>query len=79
MPAMRKLLALALTALTITLGAQSRDRSQTPDRFTWNLADLYPSQTAWRAAKDTLAADVPKLRAFQGTLASSGRALADAL
>ena len=79
MPAMRKLLALALTALTITLGAQSRDRSQTPDRFTWDLADLYPSQTAWRAAKDTLAADVPTLRAFQGTLASSGRALADAL
>ena len=77
---MRKMtLALALIALTITAGAQSRDRSQTPDKFKWNLAEIYPSDAAWRAAKDKLAADLPTLRQFQGKLASSGRALADAL
>jgi oligoendopeptidase F len=72
-------LALALIALTITAGAQSRDRSQTPDTYKWNLAEIYPSDAAWRAAKDALASDLPKLRQFQGKLASSGSTLADAL
>ena len=71
--------AIALVVLTITAGAQSRDRSQTPDKYKWDLAEIYPTQTAWRAAKDTLSADLPKLRQFRGKLASSGRALADAL
>ncbi len=72
-------LTIALVALTITAGAQSRDRSQTPDKYKWDLADIYPTQTAWRAAKDTLSTDLPKLRQFQGTLSASGRSLADAL
>ena len=72
-------LALALIALTITAGAQSRDRSQTPDKYKWNLAEIYPTDAAWRAAKDKLSADLPKLRQFQGMLASSGGTLADGL
>ena len=72
-------LALALIALTITAGAQSRDRAQTPDKYTWNLAEIYPSDAAWRAAKDTLAAELPTLRQFQDKLASSAGTLADAL
>src|SRR5258707_9170893 len=77
---MRKMtIALALIALTVTAGAQTRDRSQTPDKFKWNLTEIYPTDAAWRAAKDTLAADLPKLRQFQGKLSSSGATLADAL
>src|SRR3954469_2727180 len=72
-------LALVLAALTISAGAQSRDRSQTPDKFKWNLAEIYPTDAAWRTAKDTLTADLPKLRQFQGKLASSAGTLADAL
>jgi oligoendopeptidase F len=72
-------LILALIALTITAGAQSRDRSQTPDKFKWNLAEIYPTDAAWRAAKEKLAADLQKLRQFQGQLASAGATLADAL
>src|SRR3954465_7959677 len=77
---MRKMiLALALAAVTATVGAQSRDRAQTPDKFKWNLAEIYPSDAAWRTAKARLAADLPKLRQFQGRLTASGAALADAL
>jgi oligoendopeptidase F len=77
---MRKMtIALALIASTVTAGAQSRDRSQTPDKFKWNLAEIYPSDAAWRTAKDTLAADVPRLRQFQGKLTASAASLADAL
>ena len=57
--------------LAVAAGAQESDRSKIPDRFKWNLTDIYPSDTAWRAAKDKLAADIPALRQFQGKLASS--------
>ncbi len=68
-----------LTALTITAAAQSRDRSQTPDKYKWNLAEIYPSDAAWRTAKDKLSTDLQTLRQFQGKLGSSGATLADAL
>jgi oligoendopeptidase F len=77
---MRKtVVVLALIALTVTAAAQTRDRSQTPDRFKWNLSEIYPSDAAWRAAKEKLAAELPKLRQFQGRLTSSAAVLADAL
>jgi oligoendopeptidase F len=46
---------------------------------TWNLADLYPTDASWRAAKDSLAGESSALRAFQGRLATSPSSLADAL
>ena len=72
-------LTLALMALTLTAAAQSRDRAQTPDKYKWNLAEIYPSDAAWRSAKDALAADLPKLRQFRDKLASSAGTIADAI
>ena len=71
--------ALVLTALTFAAGAQSRDRAQTPEKYKWNLTDLYPSDAAWRTAKDKLAADAQKLRQYHGQLGASAGRLADAL
>ena len=49
----RWLLALALgAALTLTGFAQTRDRATVPDKYKWNLADIYPTDAAWRAEKD---------------------------
>jgi oligoendopeptidase F len=70
---------LALAAFTVLTGAQDRDRSRVPEKYTWNLADIYPSEAAWRNAKDALAARLPELRQFQGKLLSSASTLADAL
>ena len=66
-------LAIALIALTITAGAQSRDRAQTPDKFKWNLADIYPSDAAWRAAKDKLAARPAEAAPVPGQAGLVGR------
>lgn len=73
------LLAPALAALTVQGAAQERQRSDIPDQYKWNLADIYPSDTAWQAARERLAADIPKLGAFQGKLGASAATLADAL
>jgi len=58
---------------------QERDRARILDKYTWNLADLYPSDAAWRAAKNKLVADIPQVRAFKGTLGTCATRLADAL
>src|SRR5436190_5603992 len=73
------LLAAAVAALTLPGVAQERDRAQIADRHKWNLADIYPSADAWRAAKERVQTELPKIGAFKGKLASSPATLADAL
>ncbi len=59
--------------------AQERQRADIQDQYKWILADVYPSVQAWQAAKDAIASDIPKLKAFQGKLGLSAATLADAL
>ena len=71
--------AATVCALTMVVSAQERDRSKVSDKYTWDLTHIYPSDEAWRAAKDKLVAEFPKLKEFKGTLGSSAARLADAL
>src|SRR5262245_55517480 len=59
--------------------AQQQERSAVPDKYKWDLSQIYATDQAWRAAKDKLAAEIPSVRAFKGSLASSPQKLADAL
>jgi oligoendopeptidase F len=68
-----------LAALAVSVQAQERDRGKVEDRYKWNLADLYPSDEAWRAAKEKVVKDISTLGQFRGTLAQSPQRLADAL
>jgi oligoendopeptidase F len=68
-----------LAASTLVSQAQEHDRSKVPDEYKWDLTAIYPSDEAWRAAKEKLTSELPKLRHFQGTLSSSASRLADAL
>ncbi len=69
-------LLLLVTAFPV---AQSADRSAIPAKYTWDLAAIYPSAEAWRAAKDRTDAAIPSIAAYRGTLAQSPARLADAL
>jgi oligoendopeptidase F len=59
--------------------AQERDRSKIPKKYTWNLADLYPSEAAWKTVKERVEAEIPSISDYQGKLLSSPATLADAL
>ena len=72
-------IAFAIVLLTLTSVAQERDRAKTPDKYKWDLADIYPTDAAWRAAKDKLQAEIPQLGQFKGKLSSAPAVLADAL
>ncbi len=51
--------------------AQTPERADIPEKYTWKLEDIYPSDEAWAKAKDDLAGQFDKILAFQGTLADS--------
>ncbi|HTR99558.1 MAG TPA: oligoendopeptidase F [Bacteroidota bacterium] len=71
------LLGLSLAASTGAI-SQQRDRSKIPEKYRWNLADIYPSDEAWAKAKDAFVAkigapDKPEgaMERFRGKLAES--------
>jgi oligoendopeptidase F len=58
---------------------QDRERSAIHEQYTWNLADIYPDEAAWRTAKEAIGRELPRLREYEGRLGSSPQVLADAL
>jgi oligoendopeptidase F len=68
-----------IAALALQGRAQERDRPAIPEKYTWNLADIYPTDAAWRAAKDKVKAELSELGQYKGTLQSSSAALANAM
>ena len=54
------------------------DRVTVHEKYTWNLADLYPNVAAWRADKARITTELPQVRACAGRLGSSPQTLADA-
>ena len=45
----------------------------------WDLTLLYPDEAAWRAAKDHIAAEIPKIKAYESHLGDSAATLKEAL
>ena len=70
---------LAAGLLTAAVAAQQKERSAVPDQYKWDLSKIYPSDPAWRAAKEKLSEEFPSIGKFKGTLGSSPQKLADAL
>jgi oligoendopeptidase F len=54
-----------------SLGAT--ERKDIPEKYKWNLADLYPSEAAWTKAKDELAKRLPDLGKHRGRLGKSAK------
>jgi oligoendopeptidase F len=67
-------LGLSLAATSVGV-SQERDRSKVPDRDKWDLTHIYPTDDAWRKAKEQLVAEIPKIESFKGTLGKSAQQL----
>lgn len=68
-----------LAAAPFAAAQEERDRAKIPDKYKWNLAEIYPSDEAWRTAKDALVARIPEIARLKGTLGRSPAALLAAL
>jgi oligoendopeptidase F len=51
--------------------SQTRNRTEVPERFQWNLADLYPSDSAWEKAKTDWVARFDQVLKYKGKLTVS--------
>ena len=71
-------LVLGIISMTATFAAAG-ERKDVPDKYKWNLADLYPSEAAWTKAKDDAAKRLPELAKFRGHLGKSSKDLLAAL
>jgi oligoendopeptidase F len=65
--AARTLVWLLLMTMTTSV-ALAGERKDIPDKFKWNLADLFPTEAAWTKAKDGLAVRLPELAKHKGHL-----------
>src|SRR3954447_26481711 len=79
-----RMLRVAVAVIAVVLAsaagfAQSKERADIPEAAKWRLADLYPSDEAWRAAKDKFVARIPEVKKYKGTLAQSPQQLAAGL
>ncbi len=78
-----KTILIAATALvglaTASLPAQPAERAQIPEQYKWNLADLFPSEEAWRQDREKFEAELPRMKTFAGQLGASAAGLETAL
>ena len=69
----------AMLAVLLAPALPAAERSEIPDQYKWNLADLYPNEAAWIAAKQDLVTSIPKLSEWQGRLGESAATLLAAM
>ncbi|MBN2590328.1 MAG: oligoendopeptidase F [Sedimentisphaerales bacterium] len=55
--------------------AQTRERSEVPTEYQWNLEDLYPSVEAWEEAKDKVVSQFDEVEKFKGKIGKSAKNL----
>jgi len=53
----------------------AKERSEVPEKYTWNLADLYPSAAAWKEAKGKVLVRMGEIGVFKGKLGGSADSL----
>jgi oligoendopeptidase F len=58
---------------------KERDRAGIPDKYQWDLTDIYSNDAEWTDGKKKLVSRFPSLSAFQGTLAKSAANLLQCL
>ena len=68
---------IVMTAAAAPLGAT--ERKDVPEKYRWNLGDLFASEADWTKAKDAAAKRVPELAKFKGKLGKSPKDLLAAL
>lgn len=52
-----------------------RDRTKIPEHYKWDLTPIYPNDEAWRAAKQNLVAQFPRIETFRGKVTESPQTL----
>ena len=78
---MYKLIGVMITLMMLfytnaqSLEAESRTREEIPEKYKWDLSDLYENEKAWETAKDQLLSDIDRVGDYEGKLSESAESL----
>ena len=70
---------IVLTLVATTNGYGQKTREEIPEKYKWNLADLFPTDEAWRTAFSDITTRLDQVEKFKGTLTQSSDNLLQAL
>ena len=59
--------------------AQTKERQEIPDKYKWNLTDLYASVKDWKGAKVDISTNIDKIEAYKGKIAQDAETLLQAM
>ncbi|MFZ2323775.1 MAG: oligoendopeptidase F [Ignavibacteriaceae bacterium] len=68
----------AITLITSSF-SQSPERKDVPDKYKWNLADMYPALTDWQADIKKVDGEIDNFASYKGKLAENSQTLLNAL
>jgi len=74
-----KLMTAALLFSTTVAVSQMKVREELPEKYKWNLTDLYATDEAWKVEKDRIQTEMQKAAQFKGKLTQSATTLLEAL
>jgi oligoendopeptidase F len=63
--------ALVIAALAVPAAGLAAERSEIPEKYTWNLKDLYADEAAWTREKDAVSKEIPAFATHAGHAAGS--------
>lgn len=69
------LLSISIAGGTQSAMSQERDRAKIPDKYKWNLTEIFSSDDAWKSAKEKLIAELPSVEKYRGKLGESPASL----
>lgn len=58
---------------------QERDRAKIPEKYKWDLSQIYPDTAAWKKAKEQFVGELPLISKYKGALASGAGILLECL
>jgi oligoendopeptidase F len=58
---------------------KERERSRIPEKYTWDLTDIYPDDEAWETAREQLKTEFQRIPSFSGKLSESPGRLIECL
>lgn len=64
-----------LTTFAAMSSFGQKSRNEIPDKYKWNLTDIYKTDADWRSAKDKLTLKLAEVPTFKGTLTRSAKDL----
>ncbi|NMC00321.1 MAG: oligoendopeptidase F [Thermoanaerobaculaceae bacterium] len=65
--------------LTIQLLSQNITRENAPDKYKWDLSQIYKDKAQWKQAKEGIAKNIPVLASYKGHLGDSAQKFYEAL